>query len=263
MYQTSMKKWSINKQKYTLVISGWGARGFYALGIIKALEELGIAENIENIYWVSIGATIAAFFAAWYTADEMLEIWLGLKLVSRDAMSFSKKSLLSMTILKNLFTKKLPKSFSWLKIPVHIWAVDAKKAQFHFFSSGELLPPLLGSMAIPGIFPPIEHKRHLLMDWWLLNNFPVEIAKKENPKNKIIGIYLNHFSEVDKWPESIYDSLNLAYTIIMRWPSMAKLSIADYTLTKPTPLKTIDMNKELMKKTFSLWHKDAIKLFSK
>lgn len=41
------------KERYVLVISGGGMRGFYGLGILKALEELGFKDRIDALYGVS------------------------------------------------------------------------------------------------------------------------------------------------------------------------------------------------------------------
>jgi predicted acylesterase/phospholipase RssA len=36
------------------VLSGGGTRGFYTLGVLKALEEAGLKEQIDAIYGVSV-----------------------------------------------------------------------------------------------------------------------------------------------------------------------------------------------------------------
>jgi predicted acylesterase/phospholipase RssA len=37
-----------------LVFSGGGTRGFYTLGVLKALEESGLQDQIDAIYGISI-----------------------------------------------------------------------------------------------------------------------------------------------------------------------------------------------------------------
>lgn len=62
------------KMKYHLglVLSGGGARGFAHLGVLKAFEEHKIKP--DAISGTSAGALIGAFYAAGYTADEILSI---------------------------------------------------------------------------------------------------------------------------------------------------------------------------------------------
>jgi predicted acylesterase/phospholipase RssA len=32
-------------------------------------------------------------------------------------------------------------------------------------------------MSIPWIFPPVKYEDYSLIDWWVLNNFPVDLEK--------------------------------------------------------------------------------------
>jgi NTE family protein len=60
--------------KFGLVLSGGGARGFAHLGVIKALEEVDIIPSI--ISGTSAGAIVAAFYAAGYNPEEIIELAL-------------------------------------------------------------------------------------------------------------------------------------------------------------------------------------------
>ena len=62
--------------KYILVISGGGVRWFYGLGILKAMEELWVADKIEAVYGVSAGAIIGAYWTAGYSAQEIFDIFI-------------------------------------------------------------------------------------------------------------------------------------------------------------------------------------------
>lgn len=251
------------KQKYTLVISGWGTRGVYALGILKALEEIGLKGHINAIYGVSVGAIIGSFWAAGYSAEEIFDFWYNFTIFSWKTLGISgKKSILSSGTMLELFQKQLPKTFEELWKKIYIWAVDSKKSKFVLFSEGSLYPPLLWSMAIPGVFPPIDYNDMCLIDGWVLNNFPVEIAQKKYPNNKIIWIFLNQYSENPK-PTNILDVLSVTFGILMRWPSLSKLDIPDILFNRELWLKTLDINKKEMKKVFEQGYKDGIKALSR
>lgn len=246
-------------QRYTLVISGWGTRGFYAVGILQALEELGLKEKIDAIYGVSVGAIIASFWSAGYSAEEIFDFWYNFTIFSWKTIGISgKKSILSSDTMLDLFKKQLPKTFEELTKKIYIWAVDSKKSKFVLLSNWLLYPPLLWSMAIPWIFPPIDHNDMCLIDWGVLNNFPVEIAQKKYPNHKIIWIFLNQYSINQKlW--NILDVLSVTFEILTRWPSLSKLDIPDHLFHRELTLKTLDINKKEMKKAYELWYKDAIK----
>lgn len=250
-------------QKYTLVISGWGTRGFYALGILKALEELELKKKIDAIYGVSVGAIIASFWAAGYSAEEIYNFWYNFTIFSWKTLGISwKKSVLSSDTMLDLFKKQLPKTFEELSKKIYIWAVDSKKSAFVLVKEGPLYEPLLWSMAIPGVFPPIDYNNMCLIDGWVLNNFPVEIARKKYPNHKIIWIFLNQYAENPKLT-NILDVLSVTFGILTRWPSLGKLDIPDHLFNRELTLKTLDINKKEMKKAFDLWYKDWLKEFSK
>ena len=63
-----------SSQSVGLVLSGGGAKGLYHIGVIRALEEHGIP--IDCIAGTSIGAIVAALYAAGYSPDEMENIVL-------------------------------------------------------------------------------------------------------------------------------------------------------------------------------------------
>ena len=52
----------IFKKKIGLVLSGGGARGFFHMGIIKALQELNI--EVKEIAGTSVGAIVGVIYAA-------------------------------------------------------------------------------------------------------------------------------------------------------------------------------------------------------
>jgi NTE family protein len=126
-----------------------------------------------------------------------------------------KKSLIKNGFLKSTFTADLPADFKTLKRSLYIGATNTNKAEYVLFNSGPLVAPLMGSMAIPGIFEPVTFKDMLLVDGGTINNFPVDIAKKENPNAEIIGIALNKFIE-NQPIKNIFDNLMMGYELLLR-----------------------------------------------
>lgn len=57
-----------------LVFSGGGAKGAAYPGVIKALEERGVLETVNEVSGASIGAVIAAYVASGMSADEIREL---------------------------------------------------------------------------------------------------------------------------------------------------------------------------------------------
>ncbi len=43
------------------------------------------------------------------------------------------------------------------------------------FDSGPLIPPLMASAALPGVFPPVEYHGRLLVDGGMVNPVPYDL----------------------------------------------------------------------------------------
>jgi len=250
------------KKKYTLVISWWGTRGFYALWILKWLEELGYKDKIGAIYGVSAWAIIASYRAAGYSAQEIYDIFFGASPFGITSINiFSKESLLKLNYFEKRFTQDLPKKIADLKIKTYIWTTDVKTWTFLLFDEGDLIPILLWSMSIPGIFPVVHYKNNILMDGWATNNFPVDFAKKTYPKDDIIGIALNKFQENQKM-KTVFDTLSVSFEILLRHHTTESMWLVKHLFYKDLPLKVLDIHKKNMHKAYLEGYRDCIKHFN-
>ena len=63
------------KNKIGLALGGGGARGSYQIGILKALEEANILQDIHHISGTSIGSINTLMVMAKVSYDRMIEIW--------------------------------------------------------------------------------------------------------------------------------------------------------------------------------------------
>lgn len=181
--------------KVKLVLSGGAARGIAHIGVLKALEELGV--EVTSVSGVSAGALVGAFYCGGYTPEEMLKVvkskdWLKTirpKVPKYGLFSFSKaerflREHLGVERIEQL-TKKL-----------HICVLDIKSGRTFYFDSGELYPLLLGSCALPGIFEPIRYGDYLLVDGGVTNNLPVEPLL--NKEGLLVGVDVNPTDSVEK-----------------------------------------------------------------
>lgn len=190
-------------QKSTgIVLSGGGGRALVHLGIWKALEEKKIQP--KKISGVSMGGIIGAMWAAGYSADETTKIFQSESWVKWFRPTWSENGIISIQKLKTLFSNYLPKTFEELKTPLVISAFCLQTATIERFESGDLISPLLASMAVPAIFSPIRIKEYDFVDSGLLENLPVKpfynncINKEiENLESDyfIIGIHSNPLAE--------------------------------------------------------------------
>jgi len=155
-----------------LVLSGGGARGLAHLGIMKALMELGI--KVSAISGTSTGAVVGAFIAAGYEPEDILKIFIENKLMYQIRPVLN-GGLFRLKKWEKILLKSFPdNSFDKLNLPLTINATDINECVSVYFSSGELVLPLLASCSVPGFFEPIIINHRQLLDGGVLNNLPVE-----------------------------------------------------------------------------------------
>lgn len=177
------------------VLSGGGARGIAHLGVLKALDELGLRPG--RIAGTSAGAIAAAMTAAGYSPDEVLEILQTTSLMRFMRPAFNRMGFLKMDRLEALYQKYLPDdSFESLKVPVTIAATDLLEGRTIYFNSGSLIRPLMASCCLPGIFEPILHQKRLYVDGGVLNNMPLDPL--EDCCDLFVGSHVNPFGITER-----------------------------------------------------------------
>lgn len=73
--------------------------------------------------------------------------------------------------------ERLPiRRFEEARIPLSIGAMNLRTGDERWFSSGPLMPALLSSTALPGVFPPVAIDGELYIDGGVVNNVPISKA---------------------------------------------------------------------------------------
>jgi len=161
-----------------LVLSGGGARGFAHLGVMKALREAAIP--IDVIGGASMGAIIAAQYAAGFDVDAMVEL---------NRRSFSGSDVSDLTVPTVALRKarstvrRLRSMFGERQIedlPMRFFCTtsDLTHARVCVHDRGPVWLWTRASCSIPGLAPPIVSGRSLLVDGGLLNNLPADIMRQ-------------------------------------------------------------------------------------
>lgn len=252
------------KKYYVLVLSGWWFRWFYTIWVLKWLEELGLDKDIKAIFWVSIWAIVGSLRASGKGADEIYDLLRDMTIGKFYSKDIFKKTwwLLSNTKIQKLIQQHIPASFSDLNKKMYVWAVDTNTAQYHLFSSWDLQQIVLGSMSIPWVFPPVKYKNHCFVDWWVLNNFPVDLARKHYPYNKIIWVALNWFTK-NQEIKTVKDNLMVSYEVLMKSKLVQNTENVDILFYREIPIWVLSLDKEKMEKAYIMWYRDCMKQFWK
>jgi len=196
--------------KIGITLSGGGARGIAHIGVLKALEEIGV--EISLISGTSAGAIVGSLYAHGYKPEEILSIIQKVSVFKSVKPAWTWVGLLSLEGLKDVFLKYIPENnFESLKIPLTVAATDIKKGEVVYFSKGELIPCVMASSCVPAVFAPISFDGKLLVDGGVLDNLPVKPIRKQC--DLLIGSHCNPIG-------SDFDAKNLR-TIIERSLLMA------------------------------------------
>jgi NTE family protein len=163
-------------KKIGLCLSGGGSRGFAHLGVLQAMDELGIKPTM--ISGTSAGALVAAIYAHGVPPKEAFEQLSKLKLVRNLRFSFNKFGLFKLDKITAILNKMVPhNSFEGLKIPIAVCAANIGKGEAVYFTKGELSQPVMASCAIPGLFAPIKINGTRFVDGGIIDNLPIEPLK--------------------------------------------------------------------------------------
>ncbi len=193
-----------------LVLSGGGALGLAHIGVLAVLEELRIP--VDCIAGTSMGGIVGGLYAAGYSPGELEQIaatldWNELVRDSPDRrhLPYRRKvdDLIYLTRWELGVSKqgiRLPTGlvgghrlgaqlrllglravgiddFDRLPIPFRAVAADAADGSTVVLDHGELASALRASMAVPGLFTPVEREGRLLVDGGVVANLPVDAAR--------------------------------------------------------------------------------------
>jgi NTE family protein len=160
-----------------LALGSGGARGWSHIGVIDALDGLGIKPDV--VCGTSIGALVAAAYAA---GDlERFARWVQ-RLDRREVLRLMDVAwgggLIRGRRLFDLFSAQIgERDFESLAMPCGMVATDLATGREIWLRDGSLLEAVRASLAMPGLFTPVERNGMLLVDGGLVNPVPVSMCR--------------------------------------------------------------------------------------
>jgi NTE family protein len=221
----------MSQKKFTLALSGGGAKGLAHIGAIKAFEEFNI--EIEAVSGTSAGSMVAYFLAAGLKSAEMQEIAKSTNFYSAFKVSFSKIGIVSIGNIKNILKKKVGvDKFEDLSMPLSIGVSNIKTGEAEYLESGDLYNSIVASCSIPLVFSPVKIGNNVYVDGGLTANLPIEpLMKYDFP---MIGINVVGFGNGEA-PESYAQLVERTIDIVAWQNTNSYLNKCDI---KITPEKT-------------------------
>ena len=195
------------RPKIALVLSGGSAFGIAHVGVIKAIEEVGIP--IDLVAGTSMGSIISALYASGYSPDEMESIVADIDWnttftdprasaadrydhlkrrkfpiqagISGGGLRIGSGIFEGQNVLA-LFTEitahmLAAPDFDAFPVPYRAVAADLLTGEKLVFDRGSIAEAMRSSMSIPGVFRPYEYDGRRIIDGGVVDNLPVDVAK--------------------------------------------------------------------------------------
>lgn len=169
-----------------LALGGGGAKGYFHIGALSALNDFGIKFNA--VAGTSIGSIVGASYALGYSNRDMFEL---IKEMGIYKPSFFINAKMRGLSLEKIIEKVIgERSFSDLKIPFIAVATNIDTGKSENLSSGNLCKALSASSTIPPAFSCVNIANKRLIDGGFTNLVPVN-AVKSLGANKVLAIDLS------------------------------------------------------------------------
>ena len=272
--------------KIGLALTGGSALGLSHIGVLDWFEKKHIP--IDYLAGTSMGGLVGGGYASGLNVDEIRKIFKNIDWedVLRGEIAFKEQSFRRKEDFRQVPTKlsfglrgglKLPsginpanpinlllsrislpysdlKNFDDLPIPFRCMATDMKRGEAVALKDGSLATALRSTMALPGVFTPVERDGTLYTDGGTLNNTPTE-AVKAMGADIIVAVDLSAGFLTNKNIEGSFFSI-LARTInvatyanerqslkladVILSPELGKLSITDFVKVEDFEKKGFD-----------------------
>ena len=204
----------------TIALGGGGSRGVVHIGVLRGLENAGF--RIRSVAGTSIGSLVGIFYASGYTPDEIEAIFAGVDQSKLFGWPFSDgPGILGVNRIRDfLFSHLGNATFNDLKIPAAAVAVDLLSGREIILQQGSVVEAILGSIAVPGLFPPKYLDGYRLIDGGTLDPVPVRAARMLSPGLPVIAVSLLPPLGVPSAPMRII-SIPAANTIVKQFSRLS------------------------------------------
>jgi NTE family protein len=261
------------RPKLALVLSGGGARGFAHVGVIEWLEEHRIPVDI--VTGTSMGGLIGGMYATGITGAEAHQFitavdWdkslrpepnydqlsfrrkedrrayqLGIALGLKDGLSgptgFNPGHGVALLFDRAAYGYSGMKTFDDMPIPFRCVATNLLTGDADVLQEGSLPIALRATMAVPGVFTPVEVDDKILVDGGMVDNIPTDVAQDMGAKVIIVvdvASALNSRKELATFGGVLDQALDIAtlenerrglkLANVVLTPDLRKFSAADF-----------------------------------
>ncbi|MBR5470017.1 MAG: patatin-like phospholipase family protein [Paludibacteraceae bacterium] len=224
------------KYKIGLSLSGGGAKGIAHIGVLQAMEEVGLKPDI--IAGVSAGSIVGALYADGLSPKEILNVFEDSSFLKFVNISSPRKGFLS----ANKFFSKIAnslraKTFEDLKIPLVINATDLTNGKIEYFFEGTLLDKIEASSSVPIALSPKEINSKLYVDGGIFCNIPCAVIRDHC--ETLIGVHVNPIMKMGEIG-NVFDVFERVYHLLIQANTVSQKQLCDIVI-EPTEARNFGM----------------------
>ena len=164
-------------ERIGLALGGGAARGWAHIGVIRALREAGIQPDL--VAGTSVGAIVGAMLCSDHL--DAFEHWVR-DLGRRDVVAYMDFALgnggfiQGRRLLGHFHETFGDLRFESLRTPLGVVATDLYSGQERWLRDGDVAMAVRASMALPGVFTPVQVHGEWLVDGGLVNPVPISLC---------------------------------------------------------------------------------------
>lgn len=159
------------------VLGSGGPRGFVHIGVLKALDELGLKPDL--IVGASVGSLVGALYACGFSGNQLEELAMDLNLLSVVRLNIGGKERFDGSAIADLVNDRIQgRKIEQLSIPFACAVLDQNANTTQLFNRGNTGLAVQASCAISQTFAPVRIKGKLWQDPDWVTPMPVRLAKQ-------------------------------------------------------------------------------------
>lgn len=173
-----------SQDRSALVLCGGGSHGALEVGFARALYEAG--HRPDMILGTSIGALNGAFLAGGADFARLERLWRGFRLRKAVRPNWrwplhprTHPGFLDLSPMRAVLRRELPVTrFEDLKVPLTVVTTDLATGKACYWErEGDIIEPIIASMSLPGVFPPVALGGGRHIDGGISDNAPLGRAR--------------------------------------------------------------------------------------
>jgi NTE family protein len=211
-----------------VALGGGFARGIAHIGVLKVLEEEGIA--VRYIAGTSVGALIGAAYCSGLSIAELEEVAHKVRFTTFARWTLSRYGFATNDRMISFLTRTLKrKTFEELRIPLGVTATDFSSGDCMVFRSGSLIDPVRASCAYPGMFLPVNIDGRWFVDGMLSHPVPA-IPVREMGAERVLAVHLKGRWSSEGAPRHLFDVIGQSFAIAQDRMSQGWRTVADVVI---------------------------------